>query len=266
MSRVKMFFSDFNLLFRKNLVFIIIFVVFASFSNSFVMTFLSKYKDEVTFMKELENLKEAYNIAFLKSDIETNNFGVEYINLIFNQNGIPKVIDMTLISEDEVSYYVRCKFVRALDKDCIAKIESLVKFNVMPLYDSAIKNQIIEYRIVVSIILAMLLLVAFNILNLNRYLIKKNRYRFTIYKICGGSNRFVFFLIYCTPLLITAISFGFGVLMYRYFVYGLFRKLDKSLYLLNWDIVFISFFASLAYCFVLLVPSVLAILKRGVNL
>lgn len=263
MNKIKVIISDFNFIFRKNLTVIIIFVICASLSTAFVLAFMSKFKDEFTYVKELETYKRKYNIAFLKSDVGTNEFNLEYINSLFRKNEIPHVIRMTLIEEEEYAFFVMCEFEEVLDKDILDRITELVKFDVLSLYDSVAEENALEHRVIILIILSMFLLVSFNTLNLNRYLIQKNDYRFAIYKTCGADNHFSFILIYSAPLLITAISYGIGVILYRLVVFEQFYKLDRTLLLLNWDVLLITFFVTLIYCFVLLLPSVLIILKKG---
>ena len=262
MKKLKVLFSDISLVSRRNYIVIVIFILCASISTACVLTFMSKFKDELTYLEEVEKNKRKYNIAFLKDDVGENEFNIEYVNKLFE--GFPKVINMQLIEEERYAYYAQCEFERELEHEEIKKINSIVKYEIYALYSLDDASNSVEHRFIITIILLVFLLVAFNTLNLNRYLIQKNKYRFKIYKLCGAGKLFTLSIMYTIPIVITAISFGLGTLIYKLFLFGFFKKFDTTLLMLSPDLVYITFFANIVFCFILLLPTALSVMKREV--
>jgi hypothetical protein len=69
---------------------------------------------------------------------------------------------------------------------------------------------------------------------------------------------------YTIPIVITAISFGLGTLIYKLFLFGFFKKFDTTLLMLSPNLVYITFFANIVFCFILLLPTALSVMKREV--
>lgn len=264
MKKMKLLLWELRFVSKKNLLVIMIYIVCATLSTASVLAFMSKFKDELTYLNELENYKRKYNIAFPKEDLGANAFDLDYVNNLFMKNNIPKVKNMILIEEEQFAYYVECEFETTLSDSELEKITALVKYKVLSLYDSRAESQAKEHKFLVAIILFLFLLVAFNTLNLSRYLIQKNSYRFTIYKACGSSSWYVFKLMYFAPVLITVVSYILGALLYKFFIFEFFYKLDRTLIFLSKDLTIIAFLANVLFCFILLLPSVISVLRNGV--
>lgn len=66
MKKLKVLFSDISLVLRRNHIVIVIFIMCASISTACVLTFMSKFKDELTYLEEVEKTNENTILLFLK--------------------------------------------------------------------------------------------------------------------------------------------------------------------------------------------------------
>ena len=112
------------------------------------------------------------------------------------------------------------------------------------------------------VVLFLFLLVIFNLLNFYTFLIKKNSYRFILYRICGATAKLVCLGTMLIPMVITAIAYLLAVLLHIFVLYPFLHSLDSSMLLLNWDVYVISFLAVELYTSVMNLPQIIKLCHK----
>ena len=128
------------------------------------------------------------------------------------------------------------------------------------LFDIRKNGYYFEILLILLIIGGTFLLAVLNILNMYRHLIMKSRYRFMAQKVCGAGRNFIFWGLYLTPLLVSAVSTAAGIMLYRFLFEPIIVRYFKYPVLSIRQLLAV-FIVILILCFLALLPTARRIIK-----
>lgn len=250
MGIIKILLFDLKYILKNNIKVCTIFVLFSCISMMCVFGVMSKYKDSIVYIKSIEKYKCCYNIPITK--------GGDSIETILKEENLnlPQLKEKIQVDENEEIIFYDCYFERELSKSELNSLNKKLPINVYWTYQTY-KVQAESHAFLLVVVLFLFLLVIFNLLNFYTFLIKKNAYRFILYRICGATAKLVCFGTMLIPICITAIAYLLAVVMYIFVLYPILHSLDSTMLLLNWDVYLISFLAVELYTIVMNLPHII---------
>lgn len=254
MSSLKVLLFDFKYILKNNIKVCSIFVLFSCISMTCIFGVMSKYKDSTVYLKSIEQYKCCYNIPIVHNEL---------VDDVLNETNpkLPEIKKIVKIDEDENFVYYDCYFARELSEVEVKNLNKRLPIDLYWTYNSY-KAAAESHLFLVVIILFLLLLVVFNLLNFYTFLIKKNAYRFILYRICGATSKLVCVGTMLLPVIITAIAYLLAVIIYIFILYPIIHSLDSSMLLLNWDVYIFAFVAVELYTILMNLPQIIKLCRK----
>lgn len=255
MRTIKVLLFDLKYIIKNNIKVCTIFVLFSCISMMCIFGVMSKYKDSAVYIKSIEKYKYCYNIPVIKEE--------DSIETILKDDSLnlPKVKKIMQVDEAEEIMFYDCYFERELSESELKSLNKKLPISVYWTYETY-KAQADSHMFIIVVVLFLFLLVIFNLLNFYTFLIKKNSYRFILYRICGATAKLVCLGTMLIPMVITAIAYLLAVVLYIFVLYPFLHSLDSSMLLMNWDVYVISFLAVELYTIVMNLPQVVKLCHK----